>query len=182
VKRIYKIMLVAVSVAWILVTLFSPTCGGTKNRAPKIKAHSTLKDITLGLQNYHIEYKRWPVPGNDEVKTPCAGPLLQILLGNNVDGLNVREIPYIEPPSAKDGVGGLTGSSSAFQLTDPWGHPYVILLDSNGDGKIANPDLKNTDPGISGGAPAQISAKVAAWSLGPDGIEGTKDDVVSWRS
>ncbi|MDB6073697.1 MAG: hypothetical protein JWO89_1337 [Verrucomicrobiaceae bacterium] len=181
-KRFPKIMLVMVPLIGFLVALFDPLRRtGTATRASKVRTQATLKDMVLGLQSYHVDYGRWPVSGSNEVKMPCAGALLQILLGDNVDGLNVRGIAYIEPPMSRKGFGGLIGTVGAFQLTDAWGHPYVILLDTNGDGKLANPDVKNTGAGISASAPAQIVAEVAAFTLGPDGIEGTKDDVVSWR-
>ena len=121
-------------------------------------------------------------PGIDQ-RFETTGKLLACLLGKNVDGLNPREIEYIEPPMAREGHRGLiTGRMPAEdKLIDIWGHPYVVVLDTNNDHRIANPDFKNSSPLISKGAPQVLNAEVLAYSLGPDGIEGTHDDIVSWR-
>ena len=89
----------------------------------------------------------------------------------------------MEPPVAKNGTGGLidgkTGEDCRF--VDPWGHPYIVLIDVNYDGKIANPDARNRDTKIAAGAPRELNMGVIAFSRGEDGIEGTEDDKVSWR-
>lgn len=84
---------------------------------------------------------------------------------------------------AKDGKGGLFQDSPAgeYKFTDPWGHPYILLLDADYDNHIENPDCKNSSPEVKKEAPATLLAGAIAYSLGPDGVEGTADDIPSWR-
>jgi len=85
---------------------------------------------------------------------------------------------------------------------DPWGNPYMVTVDVNGDGKCRDAfyrlDGVSRDPTstrghggvISAGQPNSYEAKreVMVWSLGPDGRldEGAankgfnKDNLVSW--
>ena len=153
-----------------------------------IRTQAAEKDIILGIKNYQVEYNRYPLPPEAQ-NTPTdqrlesTGRFLAVLLGENVDGLNPRQIAYLEPPMAKDGKRGLIPGSAPGEakLMDSWGHPYVILIDANHDNKIDNPDRKNSSPQVSQSAPKQVSAGVLAYSVGPDGIDGTPDDIVSWR-
>jgi hypothetical protein len=157
-------------------------------RRGTVHAQEMLKDFEMAIKNYQVEYNRLPLlrdtqkNGQDQ-RTESTGKLMACLLGNNVDRMNPREISYIEPPVTRDGRGGLVEDSRGKdqRLMDPWGHPYLIVMDTNGTHTITNPDLKNTSARISKGAPATLSASVRAYSRGPDGIEGTEDDVVSWR-
>jgi len=177
---------------WIVaggLAFFGYTVGtGTHILRKSTWTQAALKDLTYGIKNYRFEYNRYPVPpmtdnpGIDQ-RFETTGKLLACLLGKNVDGLNPREIEYIEPPMAREGHRGLIkGRTPADdKLMDIWGHPYVVVLDLNGDNRIANPDVKNTSPLISKGAPQVLNVGVLAYSLGPDGIEGTHDDIVSWR-
>lgn len=76
-------------------------------------------------------------------------------------------------------------------LVDPWGNPYLVWIDADGDGDLTTligqyyNDVKaNVNPVTPGGPPMGIEFS----SLGPDGEFGTKenkilagsDDVVTW--
>jgi len=155
----------------------------------RCRAYATqaaLKDLVLGIKNYQVEYNRYPISpdSHTDERLESSGKLLACLLGRNVDGLNPRQIAYIEPPAAGTGRGGLIAGEGSDQdrLVDKWGHPYVIWVDGDNDNRIANPDVKNTSPLANRKASAQLVVGVLAYSLGPDGVEGTEDDIVSWRS
>ena len=62
-----------------------------------------------------------------------------------------------------------------------YGQPYHILLDTNGDNQVKNPDTNNTDPKISQNQAAHLVTKVAVYSNGKDQIPRTSDDITSWR-
>ena len=152
------------------------------------RTQAAEKDLILGIKNYQVEYNRYPLPleaqnTHADQRLESTGKLLAVLLGENVDGLNPRQIAYLEPPLGKDGKRGLIPGSAPGEakLMDSWGHPYVILIDANHDNKIDNPDRKNSSPQVRQDAPEQLTAGVVAYSLGPDGIDGTHDDLVSWR-
>jgi len=72
-------------------------------------------------------------------------------------------------------------------LYDPWGHPYLVKIDSNYNGSILNPYDENAGP-------KKIAAGAIVWSLGPNGKGATlpsgngdknagvnNDDVTSWQ-
>ena len=152
------------------------------------RTQAAEKDLTQGINYYLVEYNRYPIPSEaqnapTDQRFESTGKLLAVLLGKNLDGRNPREIECMDPPLAKDGKRGLIPGSAPGEarLVDFWGHPYVILFDTNHDNKIDNPDRKNPSPQVRQDAPEQLIARVLVYSLGPDGIDGTPDDIVSWR-
>ena len=181
---------------WILICGFAaallllpkPSRMRMSDRSPLVGVQRAEKHLILGIYNYQVEFNRYPIPPeaqntHADQRFESTGKLLAVLLGENIDGLNPRKIAYIEPPMAKDGKRGLIPGSASGEarLVDLWGHPYVILIDANYDNRIDNPDRKNTSEEIRKAAPEQLVAGVLVYSLGPDGIEGTADDIVSWR-
>jgi hypothetical protein len=181
---------------WILICGFTaallllpkPSRMRMSDHSPLVGVQRAEKDLTLGIKNYLVEFNHYPIPPempntHADQRFESTGKLLAVLLGENIDGLNPRQIAYLEPPIAKSGKHGLiTGSAPGeAKLMDTWGHPYVILIDANHDNKIDNPDRKNSSPQVRQDAPEQLIAGVVAYSLGPDGIDGTHDDIVSWR-
>ena len=66
-----------------------------------------------------------------------------------------------------DGI--YTDPAGNIELFDPWGNHYHIIFDTNRDGNIDDPFT---------GVP--VSESVLVWSSGPDGINGTPDDVKTW--
>lgn len=152
----------------------------------KVREMAAVKDIQLGIKNFEAEYNVWPVLPSTSVdhdlETEVSGPLLACLMGGKAFG-NVREIPFVEPPMAHEGKRGLIESKGAYQLLDTWGRSYRVVIDSNGDKKIDNPDLKNSDAEIRSGSTDQhLLATVAVMCAGPDGTFYTRDDIVSWRN
>lgn len=177
-------MLVVIGIIGILAGLAVPAATGVMRRAKKVKTSAALKDIQLGIKNYQVEYNRYPIrPGStaeEPVELSEGSPLLKVLLADD-EKLNPRGIAYIEPPMAKNGAGGLSGTQGNYGLTDSWGKAYFVIMDANYDNKISNPDARNEDKDISGGAPPNLPVGVAVFSLGEDKKPNTKDDVVSWR-
>lgn len=178
-------LLVVIGIIGILAALAVPAATGVMKRAKKVKTAATLKDLQLGIKNYQVEYGRYPARPGTTSEEPTqlteGNILLSVLLGNNDDKLNPREIVYIEPPVAKNGIGGLTGTEGSYGLADTWGTPYEVIMDLNYDNRISNPDTRNSDSTVSDGAPANLPVGVAVYSLGEDKKPNTGDDVVSWR-
>ena len=178
-------MLVVITIIGILASLTGAAVTGVMKKAKKVKTQAALKDIVLGIKNYQVEYNRYPLPQGRTSEEPIplneGSTILKILLGKNESKMNPREIAYIEPPMAKNGAGGLSGTDGNYALNDPWGTAYQVVLDANYDNKISNPDIRNEDATISHGAPRDIIAGCIAFSFGEDKKQNTKDDVVSWR-
>jgi prepilin-type N-terminal cleavage/methylation domain-containing protein len=178
-------LLVVITIIGILVGIAVPVGNRVLENTRKVKVQATIKDLQVAIKGYQTEYNRFPVKqagGQDaNIATDDSTSLISVLMGENEDDLNPREIVFIELPIAKNGAGGLTGDEGAYSLTDGWGEPFQVTLDTDYDNRIANPDVQNDDSTISGDAPARLPMGVAIYSKGKDKKEGTQDDVVSWR-
>ena len=96
-------MLVVIGIIAILAGISFPAITGVMRKAKKVKAQAALKDITLGIKNYQVEYNRYPLPPGHVSEEPIplseGAMILKILLGQNEQKMNPREITYIEPPA-----------------------------------------------------------------------------------
>jgi hypothetical protein len=115
--------------------------------------------------------------------------------------LNPQKTVFIDPKRVNDAKS--SGVSTVdYQYRDPWGNPYIISLDANGDNRVrdvcyASPtvsengriDLVKTNGffELNGGV---MNGGVMIWSHGPDGKTSAddkanagvnKDNVLSWQ-
>ena len=179
-------LLIVITIIAILTGLGVGAYNSVMLKARNLEALTVAKGIELAVNNYRSETGRMPVVGHTRddatIELTSGNPLLQVLLGNNVNELNRARRAYIDNvPMAKAGVNGITGQDGQFSLVDPWGQPYRVTMDTNDDNKIANPDAHNQDRNISGEASHQMPRSVIVESAGRDKRFGTQDDVVSWR-
>lgn len=178
-------LLIVIGIIALLAGLAIPASGVAMRMVKKVKTQAALKDVTLGIKTYQVEYSRYPVPpdykSEEPIKLSEGSGVLKVLMGQNEQGMNARGISFIEPAPAKNGAGGLTGSSGSYGLTDMWGEPYEIIMDLNYDNKIKNPDATNEDPIVSNDAPPELIMGAIGYSIGEDKKKGTKDDIASWR-
>lgn len=179
-------MLVVIGIIALLATMAVPAANVVMARVKRVRTQAALKDLTVGIKDYQVEYSRYPVPSGYSSETPVplsqGSGVLKVLLGANEQGMNTRGRVFIEPPPAKNGAGGLTGDQGSYGYMDMWGEPYYIVMDVNYDNRIQNPDVANMDRDIANGSPQQLITGVIAYSLGEDKKVNTKDDVVSWRN
>ena len=199
-------LLVVVTIIGILAGLVMSQATKMMEDARKLQVQTVPKDLRIAIGNYQVDYNRYPVSpsllssgqdGEDiqAIPTDESSGIIDALLstsaspsgGGGGSGLNLnpRDIKYIDLPIAKNGVFGLVNAQPPFKLTDLWGQVYQILLDTNGDKQVINPDLNNADPSISQNPmsppPQKLPTDVAIYSYGKDKMPQTKDDVVSWR-
>jgi prepilin-type N-terminal cleavage/methylation domain-containing protein len=149
----------------------------------------------------------WTIPtvpnsyGNDwlfnELRACSARPSDPSCNSSDVNNpvINARQIVYISPPIVKDpttpksGIettGGVAANVGKFY--DPWGSPYIVLIDSNYDNSVRNPYIAL---GGSGAGSDPVAQGVIAWSNGADTLVGgsgsnqniytNSDDVISWQ-
>ncbi len=178
-------LLVVITIVAILAGLTMVAANVVASRARNLEARAAIRDVTLAIKNYEADYNRLPARvgagGDKEIDLAGGCALLKTLLGDNPDNLNPAARHYMEPRMARGGVNGLAGDDDQFSLVDPWGEPYIVVLDSDGDGRIANPDKASDDRTIASTAPAQLRTSVIVWSKGRDKKAHTEDDLTSWR-
>jgi prepilin-type N-terminal cleavage/methylation domain-containing protein len=185
-KRAFTLieLLVVIGIIALLAGLSFPAIASVMKKAKRARCSAAIKDVQLGVKNYQVEYNRYPLAstaGESPIPLSEGEPLLNVLLGQNISKLNPREIVFLEAPMGKNGAGGLIGSEGSFGLTDVWGEPYEVVMDSNYDNRISNPDTENSDESIASGASPTLITGTIVYSLGEDKEVHTKDDVVSWR-
>jgi prepilin-type N-terminal cleavage/methylation domain-containing protein len=199
-------LLVVVVIIGILASLVMSQASKMMEDARRLQVQTVIKDLRIAIGSYQVEYNRYPVDssklsGSDgedapEIETDETSGIVDALLSTSSSGsggggsggganLNPRDIKFIDLPLAKNGMFGLVGAQAPYKLVDLWGQTYRVLLDTNGDKQVANPDLNNSDPKISqnpnGPPPEKLPTEIAIYSLGLDKTASTKDDVVSWR-
>ncbi|HEX3817328.1 MAG TPA: type II secretion system protein [Chthoniobacterales bacterium] len=181
-------LLVVITIIAILMALLFPAFRSVQDQAKRTQAKNDLTQIVTAVNAFYTEYGKYPINGNADITFGGTGTtndkLFDAIRGTDPT-LNPKAISFINPPDVKDaahpraGIGTTTGAG---QYYDPWGVPYLIAIDGDYDGQIANPYSSNA------GAP-KLRAGALAWSLGKDGKGGSADknagtsddDVISWQ-
>lgn len=194
-------LLIVIVIIAILASLAVPVTNIVMLKARIMQTRATIKDLQVAAKNFQTEYNRYPIDptmtggsGADDaapILTDENSQIISLLLAEGLqqkdptDPLrlqNPRAIRFIDLPLAKNFRAGIVGDGvSNYALYDIWGKPFYILLDTNYDNSLENPDLQNQDSVIAGQAPQTLPIGVAIYSTGPDGIQFTKDDITSWR-
>lgn len=154
---------------------------------------SAIKHLKIGITAFEIDSAHFPIPESDwhgpDVSLRTRGPILPALLGQDPT-LNPKDVKFIDFPNAVAHKNGLWQDGSEWVLSDLWGEPYYIQLDTSGDAKLGNPEF-GADQSDSDYAkrcqvnppPATLPLRVLIYSSGPDRDPKTwSDNVCSWRS
>ncbi len=211
-------LLVVIAIIAILVGLLFPAFKAVQNQARQAQAKNDLTQIVNAVNAFYTEYGKYPVPSgtaSDYTYGP-GGAAANNALFNELQGcpttgappptcsanstLNTRQIVFISPPAVKTPTNPRSGiatqaatincsSVAVGEFVDPWGTPYDVEIDGDYNNQIT------TNPyGSNGAGPQPLTIGVIAWSLGSDGVLGTKttgctgnntytnsDDVISWQ-
>jgi type II secretory pathway pseudopilin PulG len=203
-----------------LIGLLFPAFKAVQNQARQVQTKNDLTQIVNAVNAFYTEYGKYPLPtgttgdfifgpgGNSN--PPSNSELFYTLRAINAGTMNAnnaanpRQIVFISPPAVKvptnprSGIATQAATINCFSvaigdLVDPWGTPYDVKIDGDYNNQITtNPYSDPSPPGPPGGSPLSIG--VIAWSLGADGVLGTKttlctgnnnytnsDDVISWQ-
>lgn len=204
-------LLVVITIIGVLASLVISQANKLMADGRKLQVQTVLKDLRVAITSYQVDYNRWPVnptllsaasSGQDVQALPTdensgiVGALTTLTTsssggsgggsGGGTVNLNPKNIKFIDLPIARNGKFGLMNAQPPYRLVDLWGTVYYVLLDTNGDLQVTNPDLNNSDPKISANAisppPKMLPLEVAIYSWGADLKAQTPDDVVSWRT
>ena len=183
-----EVMLVMGIIA-ILVGLLFPVVIGMNTRSRQKQALAETRTILVAIKAYRQEYGKWPAQvqsATDKTYVTDNYRVIQPLLGNNPNDLNGRPTN----PKSKIFLSLQVNSVNpdyAGNYLDPWGIPYVICMDENGDNKLSiacvqsyvvsnasGRQIGNTNIYLPNSSAANVDAGVA--SLG-----GTSN-TLSWNS
>ncbi len=172
---IVAVILVPICIIAVLAALAVPAGNAVMYKARMLQARAASQGLSIAIKGYQTEYNRYPLPKDLAVPEPTtftsSGPILNALLAEDSD-INPRKIKFLDSPPARKDVNGLLEKDGKRILVDPWGEPYAILLDFDGDGKVPDPE----HPG------EMLGTTVIVFSAGPDGNSSTwKDNVRSWK-
>lgn len=185
-------LLVVIAIISVLAAAGFAAANGAMTRAKKASASATAVGLQEAIKQFTNTYGYLPEVGNSggamdvQVNTNNADgqELLRILLGKenpgggaNANVQNTRGINFFEVKEAKEGVkrDGLLYASdktSILGLYDPFGNPFVVVLDT---------DYNDTIEFNLGGPVKLNGRKVAVYSAGSDRKAGTKEDIKTWQ-
>lgn len=127
------------------------------------------------IKQYRLAYGTYPIINNNRdeqsgedimdilvaLKSPFGSPSY-----SRVVKLNPKMINFAKPFLGRRTINGM--------IVDPWGGPYHIAIDTNGDGIIEIHPIE--------GIELRIHQSVIAWSNGPNRRNdlGFGDDICSW--
>lgn len=166
-------MLIVIAIIAILITLLMPVITKMSRRAKETKAKAEMQSITTAIKSYESTYGVLPVPAgwsNPESGTGSDyNDLMELLTDVKIGGAvpttyrNSRQIRFLDVPD------GYTTNG----YVDPWGNKYIIYMDTNYDGQVAN-------VGPVGDVTNPAYGTVFIYSTA-DGAASTDDYVYSWK-
>ena len=168
----------------ILVGLLLPSVTNSLRKDEKARAEKATLSLKNAITAYLIEYHEYPLPDPaNDLTIDSGNGLMDILLGSDPQkgpgGRNPRGIVFYSDRAARPIDGGRFRKGLTLlpdgtgELWDPWGNHYRVRMDTDGDGRVSNPD-----PAM----PARIlTESILVWSAGPDGdFETWKDNAQTW--
>jgi prepilin-type N-terminal cleavage/methylation domain-containing protein len=222
-------LLVVIAIIAILAGLLLPALSIAKTRAKVAQAKNEEQNLVAAISQYDTEYSRPAavnINGNDityglpTALLPAGSPsssgnnvptnsdlmctIMDINYGVNINhARNPRSIVSFNAKQFSDTTTpGL--STIDYQLRDPWGNPYIITVDMNGDNYCldsfyGSKTVSGTGSGTQGlvglqdyysSGSYELRGPVMIWSFGPDknvnpgaaaNTSSNKDNVLSWQ-
>jgi prepilin-type N-terminal cleavage/methylation domain-containing protein len=223
-------LLVVIAIIGILAAMLLPAIAKVKEKALINRAKKEIGDIILAINEYDRDYSRMPVSaavlnnaGANDITYgglllaggfPTNNEVVAILMDKeayangtptvNKDHVkNPKRIAMLSAKEVSDPSQGGVGPDGVYR--DPWGNPYVISLDLNGDEKCsdaiysqASVSLMSGSVGLDGltslgGSGANdfvYNGKMMVWSAGPDkkystlkkaNLDVNKDNICTWK-
>ena len=203
-------LLVVIAIIAILAGLLIPAVMLGQQKGRETQAKADMNTIILALKGVENTYQQMVKAGvgympsakdgcvtlegntaNDayykfmaELVDPSNSEIFTSTSSSSTSSLNInkRKIKFLDPQKGYDPTEDLA-TNKPYLWLDPWGKPYVIIINTDFTDKIEMP--YDSDKSIAG--------KVAIYSWGPNGTDdkgrnaadGTgsdnQDDIVSWK-
>ena len=191
-------LLVVISIIAILAALLLPALSSGRKNAQKKRTQLEITKLVTAITEYDSAYSRWPAatqantfggklnnPSQTMIGDVNNSEVIAILTDNadlTIGGVpnpnanhqkNPSYTKFLSASTAIDNSQPGIGSDGVYR--DPWGNPYIISLDLNGNNKVQDRVY------------GSINAPIAVWSAGPDKLASTtatdpvnKDNILSW--
>jgi prepilin-type N-terminal cleavage/methylation domain-containing protein len=119
-------LMIVIGVIAILISLLYTVTTSIPENARNNQAKTEVRSIAIALKAYKVDNGKWPNQTQGETDTTYFAN--NYLVIRELIGKNPRSKIYLEIPTNR-----LDPSSNYF---DPWGTPYVICMDENGDNEL----------------------------------------------
>jgi type II secretory pathway pseudopilin PulG len=151
-------LLVSVAIMILLAGLILSGLNVAMKRAKVLQARRDIDQLQTAWSSYLADYGRPPLTVSiTNSAVDCAK-----VLGGHLVVENRHRYNYMDFHVNSQGI------------RDPWDNYYMIVFDENGDGNLT---VRR------GNQPVETLRRgVVVWSMGPDGMPGTKNDVTGWRT
>ncbi|MCB1278837.1 hypothetical protein [Prosthecobacter sp.] len=191
-------LFVAVMAMAAVYLFFFPEHAAKKLRPTQVQ--DVIKDLHMAIISFQVDWNRYPILtsalSGEDISMRSRGPMLPMLIGDETKPLiplpssSPKDIRYIDLPKAHDHKFGTWQDGGEWVLSDPWGEPYFIVLDTNNDNQVANPEFgaDQSHPDYAkrcqaNPPPQTLSLEVIIYSAGPDRDPKTwHDNICSWRN
>jgi prepilin-type N-terminal cleavage/methylation domain-containing protein len=185
-------LLVVVSIIALLAAGSVGAYGKVMNVVKKNASQKTCVELAGAIASFVADYDKFPISnaagGADHhiEDTAGDGEWLGILSGKGDPRYNSRKTNFIDGFKQAKFIGGrwvdginYEGSETAPTLIDPWGLGYRVVMDTDFNGEIDNPELSGT--GAVNPVQKVRGKKVLIWGPGLDGDYNTwQDNPKSW--
>jgi prepilin-type N-terminal cleavage/methylation domain-containing protein len=207
-------LLVVIAIIAILAGMLLPAIAIVKAKSMKKVALLEMANLKASISQYESTYGRPPNPATYAVDTtfgttgpgaiPSNSDIMVILMDKNIlvnlnHAKNPQQVSFFSPSKFAQSADLPGVNTINWQYNDPWGNPYVITLDYNGDGKCQDAiyglsTVMSDRVGLTanGSGAFEYSDSIMIWSMGPDGKADTlpakgagsvlnRDNIVSWQ-
>ena len=179
----------------IFLLLADCLCGWALSNIILNRLIEDMKLIPKSMVAYKAEYGHWPsvpaITAKEDTICRSRGDFIEYLRSEE-ETQNPRKIRFLDYHLSANGktygiieayVGNDTNSEPV-KIVDAWGEPYYIVIDTNNDGEIANPETgRQTGWFNKPVAPATLRLPAIIYSSGPDRDPKTwHDNLCSWRA
>ena len=126
-------MMLVIGIIAILAGMLFPVIIGVRARAREKQAAAETRTILMAIKAYRQEYGKWPAQwqaAQDTTYIISNFCVIQPLLGSNWNNFNPKNkifLPFQVSSNNPDYAGN---------YLDPWGIPYVICMDEDGNNSL----------------------------------------------
>ncbi|WP_372795723.1 type II secretion system protein [Pontiella sp.] len=161
-------LLVVMVILALLMTFGSKGLRAARINAKKAQARIEMKSIETGVMAYFSKYGKLPSAAFDadrpfDLEASDNRDVIGVLMAQEEDEpLNPAGVVFLEEQTA-----------GSVRYTDPWGHDYIISLDTDYDGLLTAPD-----------GTTELRRKVGVVSIGlfeTMNRNNTNDYIYSWQ-